>query len=292
VVFAFSGHGGQVGRDQYLATYESSADDLDKTGASVEDLRKLLEDSGAPRKMMFLDACRNVTTPGARDAAAPIEPMVELSSSKGLRLLVSTGPLTRSFEYDDLQHGLFTYYVIEGLKGAAARAGGLVTFGTLASYVTRNVKDRNSNQVPCTDGQSTGEFPLGGAYKPASAPPAAATVSSPAPDVEAWNAIRASTDLTLFEEFLKEYPSSQYAGAARLRLTAANARTVPAATTAGAKTVNQKDGLTYVWIPPGTFTMGCSPGDMECDDDEKPAHSVTIAKGFRMGQTDVTQAAL
>jgi hypothetical protein len=25
--------------------------------------------------------------------------------------------------------------------------------------------------------------------------------------------------------------------------------------------VNPKDGLTYVWIPPGKFMMGCSPGD-------------------------------
>jgi formylglycine-generating enzyme required for sulfatase activity len=34
---------------------------------------------------------------------------------------------------------------------------------------------------------------------------------------------------------------------------------------------NPKDGLTYVWIPPGKFMMGCSPGDGECDQDEKPA---------------------
>jgi len=26
---------------------------------------------------------------------------------------------------------------------------------------------------------------------------------------------------------------------------------------------NQKDGLKYVWIPPGTFTMGCSRGDSD-----------------------------
>jgi formylglycine-generating enzyme required for sulfatase activity len=278
-----------VGRDQYLATYESSADDLDKTGASVEELRKLLEDSSAPRKMMFLDACRNVTTPGARDAAAPVEPMVELSSSKGLRLLVSTGPRTRSYEYDDLKHGLFTYYVIEGLKGAAARADGLVTFGTLAAYVTRNVKERNPNQVPYTDGQSTGEFPLAGKYNAPAAP--AAGVAGPAPDVEAWNEIRTSSDLRLFEQFLKEYPSSQYAGAARLRLAAGSARTLPTATPAGARTVNSKDGLTYIWIPPGRFSMGCSPGDSECGDDEKPAHTVTIAKGFRIGQTPVTVSA-
>jgi formylglycine-generating enzyme required for sulfatase activity/uncharacterized caspase-like protein len=55
--------------------------------------------------------------------------------------------------------------------------------------------------------------------------------------------------------------------------------------------VNPADGLTYVWIPPGKFWMGCSPGDTQCDDDEKPPKEVNITKGFWMGQTEVTQAA-
>ena len=57
------------------------------------------------------------------------------------------------------------------------------------------------------------------------------------------------------------------------------------------QTVNPKDGLTYVWIPPGTFQMGCSPDDYECHDNEKPARQVTISVGFRMGQTEVTKGA-
>jgi formylglycine-generating enzyme required for sulfatase activity len=61
--------------------------------------------------------------------------------------------------------------------------------------------------------------------------------------------------------------------------------------TAGAVRENPKDGLKYVWIPPGTFMMGCSPGDNECSGDEKPAHQVTITKGFWMSQTPVTVAA-
>jgi formylglycine-generating enzyme required for sulfatase activity len=52
--------------------------------------------------------------------------------------------------------------------------------------------------------------------------------------------------------------------------------------------VNSKDGLKYVWIPPGTFQMGCSPGDNECGNDERPSHQVTITKGFWIGQTEVT----
>lgn len=51
---------------------------------------------------------------------------------------------------------------------------------------------------------------------------------------------------------------------------------------------NPKDRLQYVFIPPGTFRMGCSPGDHECDAGEKPAHDVRISTGFWMGQTDVT----
>jgi formylglycine-generating enzyme required for sulfatase activity len=56
----------------------------------------------------------------------------------------------------------------------------------------------------------------------------------------------------------------------------------------GTVKTNPKDGLKYVWIPLGTFMMGCSPGDNECQDDEKPAHQVTITKGFWIGQTPVT----
>jgi formylglycine-generating enzyme required for sulfatase activity len=55
--------------------------------------------------------------------------------------------------------------------------------------------------------------------------------------------------------------------------------------------VNTKDGQRYVWIPPGAFTMGCSPGDTECFNNEKPPHTERIANGFWLGQTEVTQAA-
>ena len=54
---------------------------------------------------------------------------------------------------------------------------------------------------------------------------------------------------------------------------------------------NAQDGLTYVWIAPGTFTMGCSPGDSDCTPVETPAHQVTISKGFWIGRNEVTQGA-
>jgi formylglycine-generating enzyme required for sulfatase activity/tRNA A-37 threonylcarbamoyl transferase component Bud32 len=55
--------------------------------------------------------------------------------------------------------------------------------------------------------------------------------------------------------------------------------------------LNNKDRLKYVWIQPGSFTMGCLPNDAICGNFAKPAHRVTITKGFWMAQTPTTVAA-
>jgi len=55
--------------------------------------------------------------------------------------------------------------------------------------------------------------------------------------------------------------------------------------------VNQKDGLTYIRIPAGTFQMGCSANDDECLGRERPARPITLTRDFWIGQTEVTQEA-
>ncbi len=65
----------------------------------------------------------------------------------------------------------------------------------------------------------------------------------------------------------------------------------PGAPATGTVKDNPRDGLKYVWIPPGTFMMGCSPGDNQCFDNEKPAHQVKITIDFWIGQTAVTAGA-
>jgi sulfatase modifying factor 1 len=52
-----------------------------------------------------------------------------------------------------------------------------------------------------------------------------------------------------------------------------------------------KDGLSYVWIPPGEFWMGAAPGDDDGVGDEKPRHRVRITKGYWLSETPVTVAA-
>jgi formylglycine-generating enzyme required for sulfatase activity len=75
----------------------------------------------------------------------------------------------------------------------------------------------------------------------------------------------------------------------------ANGGALPPAGSGGASgaprtRVSSRDGQTYVFLPPGAFTMGCSQGDASCDSDEQPSHLVRFAKGFWIGRTEVTVA--
>ena len=49
---------------------------------------------------------------------------------------------------------------------------------------------------------------------------------------------------------------------------------------------NPQDGLTYVWIGTGKFSMGCNLP--ECRPNELAVHEVVISKGFYLGQTETT----
>jgi formylglycine-generating enzyme required for sulfatase activity len=45
-------------------------------------------------------------------------------------------------------------------------------------------------------------------------------------------------------------------------------------------------GISFVWVPAGSFEMGSTNGDP----DEEPVHAVQITRGFWMGQYEITQA--
>lgn len=58
----------------------------------------------------------------------------------------------------------------------------------------------------------------------------------------------------------------------------------------GEQRKNLRDSLSYVWIAPGRFQMGCSPGDTQCKPNESP-QQVTLTSGFWMCRTEVTTGA-
>ena len=54
--------------------------------------------------------------------------------------LIATSGLGKSLESDTLHHGLFTYYLLRGLRGEAdVNRNGEVTIGEVTAYINRNV---------------------------------------------------------------------------------------------------------------------------------------------------------
>src|ERR1017187_3946623 len=117
----------------------------------------------------------------------------------------------------------------------------------------------------------------------------------------AYEGIKDSSDVTVLKTFVEEYQDVRGAftlvAIVRNRIVAIEGTAKPVAEPAPRATKkNPRDGLAYVWIPPGEFMMGCSKDatgkdDPECYDNEKPAHNVKISRGFWIGQTEVTVAA-
>lgn len=96
--------------------------------------------------------------------------------------------------------------------------------------------------------------------------------------------LKANSDLTALNAFVKE--NRNVPGAATLvAIIEGRVRALESQPKG-----NERDGLDYVWIPPGKFVMGCSSEDKECESDETP-HEVEITRGFWLGKTEVTQAA-
>ena len=163
-VFYFSGHGFRAGTENYLATFGTTMSDLASQGLSLTEVQKLLTETGAKRRMAFVDACRN--DPEAKSVGLA-QTFRDLRESEGLRILYSTAPGNVSYEDQRLRHGVFSYFLIEGLKGKAANIkDGLITFDDLRDYVTDQMKSYSIStgriQKPYQLGESIGDFLIAG----------------------------------------------------------------------------------------------------------------------------------
>lgn len=164
ILFYFSGHGILESNSQQaiLCLADTQTDDLLNTGLNLQQLLQLLGNSEAQTQLIWLDACHsgNLTFRGARSETTPFlsnptSQMVELlrqrtKQSKGLYALLSCDSNQQSWEFPELGHGVFTYYLMRGLRGEAADAQGLINADELYRYVyhqTRQYIEQTNQQL-------------------------------------------------------------------------------------------------------------------------------------------------
>lgn len=138
--------------------------DLAETMIPLSELFNELEDSGAGVKLLLVDACRDEPKLGRNPDVDNLP-----RPSRGTAALFSCKSGERAFETSKLGkgHGVFFHHVIEGLKGKARNNKGLVSWNSLAEYVTTEVSERvpkliggGAKQTPHEIKNLTGKPPL------------------------------------------------------------------------------------------------------------------------------------
>ncbi|MGB9456258.1 MAG: tetratricopeptide repeat protein [Bryobacteraceae bacterium] len=173
VLIYFAGHGFLYNGRAYLAPYDLDAHNIAGTGYPMDTLGSVIGSRiQAKWKVLITDACHSGAITPEADRAAVSRSLLDLNSS--LFSLTASRDRERSFESADWGggHGIFTYYVVKGLEGAADEShDGIVTADELADYVRSNVREATNGQQNPTSERGSFDPNMLLAYLPSGATP-------------------------------------------------------------------------------------------------------------------------
>lgn len=149
VVIFFSGHGlqclGGFSPGEYLCPVEADINNLTNSCISSSEFTTALNSIKAGRLVVFLDACHSGGIEGIKNSSQVKSGFSKitydhLAQAKG-RVIISSCKVDEvSWELDGMRNGLFTHYLLEGLRMGAVRVkDGAVTITRLFEYVSDKV---------------------------------------------------------------------------------------------------------------------------------------------------------
>ena len=104
----------------------------------------------------------------------------------------------------------------------------------------------------------------------------------------AWKEVQKLNTKEAYEKYRKEYPTGKYIDKANDNIKQLTKTTNEERSTKNTPTIKDLEA-NMVRVTGGTFTMGCtSEQGNDCEDDEKPAHKVTVSS-FSISKYEVTQ---
>lgn len=158
-IFYFSGHGLPGSFLPY--DYDGYENEL-----RYKEIMDVFKSSIAKSKIIIADACHSgglIAHKGEGYQAAVKDYYDAIGSSKGgLVLMMSSKAEETSIENNGLRQGIFSHFLIRGLKGAANENGdGLIKFDELFNYIEYNVSFyTNYNQTPLIFGDNGIDLPI------------------------------------------------------------------------------------------------------------------------------------
>jgi hypothetical protein len=204
-LFYYSGHGIQVGDQNYLIPVDfeaHTAADAKYKAYAAGRVQDNLEAAGASLQILILDACRDNPYRSLRGAGGGLAAM---QAGKGAYIAFATAPGKTADDNAGGRNGLFT----DALLGALRQPG--LTLDQVFNQVRAKVSSTRAEQVPWSTSSVVGEF-----YFVNGAAPSVNVTRLDAAS-ESWALIRNSQNPEDFDDFARSFPSSELAASARAR---------------------------------------------------------------------------
>ena len=170
VILYFAGHGAPEpepstenadGLEKYLLPFDTNLDSLYSSAIPMREIQYLIQRFSSERVVLVLDTCFsgdaggsgrtiNFKTLGLRSGIISTDFYKKMSQGKGKMILTASGGNQLSHELDEFEHGAFTYYLLEAMKGNGDNDNdGIVTVNEAYQYVSNAVpKVTSQNQFP------------------------------------------------------------------------------------------------------------------------------------------------
>ncbi len=223
-VVYYSGHGGQVGEENYLlpVDYEPPSDDelVERRAYKMSHLRDALERTNARIRVLIFDACRNSPVTTSKGSTSGLRAM---DGKPEGTLIAYASAHNQVARYDGSRNSFYTSELLPQLREPG------VDLKAVFERVQNRVFERTSHQqTPYLYGFLSGPLYLAGA--PASSNNgsnngsnnAQPVVSRPSleddPAREAWQLAKDSKNRAMLEAVVREFPDTPYARLARVEL--------------------------------------------------------------------------
>ncbi|MGV7223415.1 MAG: HEAT repeat domain-containing protein [Nitrospinales bacterium] len=178
VLIFYAGHGAVEtdpanpdgdGFEKYLLPHDADLNDLFSTALSMDDIETIFQRIRSERVIFIADTCYSGASGGrtilaSKSRANLSEKFFErISKGKGRIIISSSSANEISKEDDQLGHGIFSFYLLEGLKGKADFDGdGIITATELFSFISKTVPEASGqDQHPVKKGEIEGELVVG-----------------------------------------------------------------------------------------------------------------------------------
>jgi hypothetical protein len=159
-IFVFySGHGlpSTDGKSIYFLPHAADQDLLDETAIDQKKIIAAIQSAQPKSVTMFVDSCYSGQSRNGSQLLAGAKPVILKNSELGyppeFTVFTASASDQISSASNDLQHGIFSFYLMKGMEGAAdINKDGNITYGEMQQYLHENVQRQalaaNRVQVP------------------------------------------------------------------------------------------------------------------------------------------------